>query len=178
MKWFCYGQEKRRWVCEEGTEDRPHNSAVLKPHQPKRERREDEYGAGGALTGGVKRSLICCPTFPSAQAGRPAGCCPEVTPPYLPFGPQMNRDQFGGGRKNKGATCVLKCLFSSALGVRAIGKPQLNCSPMWKEPFAVPVTSASPVPACYRLSAPHQFSHLLYPCNCCCICTEHVQSLT
>lgn len=116
MKWFCYGQEKRRWVCEEGTEDRPHNSAVLKPHQPKRERWEDKYGAGGALTGGVKRSLIWCPTSPSAQAGRPAGCCREVTPPYLPFGPQMDWDQFGGGRKNKGATCVLKCLFICTWG--------------------------------------------------------------
>uniref|UniRef100_A0A8C0BQ97 Uncharacterized protein n=1 Tax=Buteo japonicus TaxID=224669 RepID=A0A8C0BQ97_9AVES len=28
----------------------------------------------------------------------------------------MNRDQFGGGRKNKGATCILKCLLVCTWG--------------------------------------------------------------
>uniref|UniRef100_A0A8C8BNT9 glutamate carboxypeptidase II n=1 Tax=Otus sunia TaxID=257818 RepID=A0A8C8BNT9_9STRI len=50
--------------------------------------------------------------LPSAQAGKPAGHCHKISPPYLPFG----SGSVWGRKENKRATCIVKCLLVCTWG--------------------------------------------------------------
>jgi len=129
----------------------------------------DEHGAGGAL------ASVQCPAFPAAPAGTAASCCPRDLPsPTSRLLHGWIRVSLGEEGKPK-SRLYFEMPFGMCLGFVPLGSPD-GIAPSHGESLLL---CQWPVPRRYQLvTCSHRFSHLHYPCNSCCICTEHVQPLT